>query len=70
MYYQLLHRLSLLFGGSEISATQFRQLVGLYSNLPLMDKISIHARLLCIQPLMSVLNKYLPQNGVIVDLGY
>ena len=69
MYYQLLHRLSLLFGRNEISATQFQQLVGLYSNLPLMDKISIHARLLCIQPLMSVLNKYLPQNGVIVDLG-
>ena len=69
MIYQLLHRLSLLFGKSEISAKQFQQLAGLYSNLPLLDKISIHARLLCIQPIMSILNKYLPQNGVIVDLG-
>jgi 2-polyprenyl-6-hydroxyphenyl methylase/3-demethylubiquinone-9 3-methyltransferase len=69
MIYQLLHRLSLLFGKSEISAAQFRQLVGLYSNLSLLDKISIYARLLCIQPIMSVLNKYLPQNGVILDLG-
>ncbi|MBM3237796.1 methyltransferase domain-containing protein [Candidatus Poribacteria bacterium] len=69
MVYQLLHQLSLLFGKSEISAAQFRQLVGLYSNLPLLDKISIHSRLLCIQPIMSVLNKYLPQNGVILDLG-
>jgi 2-polyprenyl-6-hydroxyphenyl methylase/3-demethylubiquinone-9 3-methyltransferase len=34
-----------------------------------MDKISLHARLLCIQPIMSMLNKYLPQNGVILDLG-
>lgn len=69
MYYQLLHRLSSLFGKGEISAMQFRQLVELYSNLPLMDKISIHARLPCLQPIMSVLNRYLPQNGVIVDLG-
>jgi len=69
MIYQLLHQLSLLFGKSEISAAEFRQLAGLYSNLPLIDKISLHARLLCIQPIMSVLNKYLPQNGVILDLG-
>ena len=44
MIYHLLHRLSLLFGKSEISATQFRQLAGLYSNLPLMDKISLIAQ--------------------------
>lgn len=69
MYYQFLHRLSLLFGRSEISAAQFQKLVGLYPNLSLIDKISLHARLLCIQPIMYALNKYLPQNGIIVDLG-
>ena len=66
---QILHRLSLLFGESRISAEQFQQVVEVYGGIPLRDKILIHARLLCLQPIMMTLDKYLPQSGVIIDLG-
>jgi len=67
--FRILHRLSLLFGESRISAEQFQHVVGLYDGIPLIDRILIYARLLCLQPIMMTLDKYLPKNGVIIDLG-
>jgi len=67
--FQILHRLSLVFGKGNISAEQFHRVVDLYNGIPLMDKILIYARLLCLQPIMMTLDKYLPQSGVIIDLG-
>jgi len=67
--FHILHRLSLVFGKNKISVEQFQRIFNLYNNIPLMDKILIYVRLICLQPIMMTLDKYLPQNGVTIDLG-
>ena len=53
-----------------MSFKEARRVLELYPSLPLRDKLIILARLIfCIRPIMRVLEKHLPQRGMILDLG-
>ncbi len=45
-------------------------MMGIYPSLSLRDKLTILARLIfCVRPITDVLEQYLPERGLIVDLG-
>jgi len=46
------------------------RIAGIYPSLPLRDKFAIMARLIfCASPVIDVLERHLPEKGLIVDLG-
>ncbi|MCZ6681418.1 MAG: methyltransferase domain-containing protein [Candidatus Poribacteria bacterium] len=67
---KMLHQLSHLFGDGPISLQDFRVLTERYASLPLIDQIQIWGRLICLQPILKAINRYIPTtDGVMVDLG-
>ncbi len=53
-----------------MSLREARCIAGIYPSLPLRDKLTILARLIfCIRPIVDVLERHLPERGLIVDLG-
>lgn len=46
------------------------RITGIYPSLPLRDKLTILARLIfCARPIIDVLERHLPEKGLIVDIG-
>lgn len=53
-----------------MSLKEARRIAGIYPSLPLRDKLAVLARLIfCACPVIDVLERHLPEKGLIVDLG-
>lgn len=64
----------MLFKVKAMSLAEFRQIAAVYRypGIPLYDRILILARLLCLQPIVTTIRKYLPLlplEGRVLDLG-
>ena len=65
----LAHKLSLLFGSESLTAGDMQELFQLYREQSVSDKIGILARLICLQPIVAVMKRYIVKLSVVVDLG-